>query len=897
MTSLRSLVVLLALFIAATASAATTADRSPFVQGHWWSPAKPGSGFDFFSSGREAMAIWYTYDRTGKPVWYTAQGEVSSLGSAWTLLRHRWDDGRKGEAVAVGTLHMNVLHPESVEVTWTLDGATGTTIIEPFVNSGITNEVDHTGSWYRPGNDGWGLAVTQQGDVLGGVLFGYDTEGAPMWVSGFGRERDSVELHYFSGSCPACAYAQPVGRSVGRLGLEFGNELQLTVRNRLALAMAPGVAGDGAQLTQLSRPASQRQVDRQLASFAGPASLQEYLRAGMLNLRPVYGGSDFSAGGSTAAPFSLTNLIESGVDEADLVKTDGNAIYTYEHQGTIRLPRVRVALVGDGGETIESRGSFPLAAGSATPMDSAGLFLHGTKLISINATQPSSSAVSPWISGGAWPGGRTNIEIFDVTRRAAPVNLWRAEIEGHLFASRRIGDRVYLVIRYVPNIPGFFFGYDSPANRELAQGASLEALLPKVRVNGGDPRVLLAPSQVFAPPMGGRPPMADLIMVVAIDLANPGTSQAFAVAGSAESVYVSTQNLYLATSRYELRNAFGAMTTLPSTLVTDIHQVRLGADAMRIVGSGTVEGFLAQDPGAALFRMSEHEGRLRVVTASSTWWGADSRNRLTILEPSTVAAGVLKTVSYLPNPARPQLLGKPGEFLHATRFAGERLYAVTFKKIDPLYVVDMANAADPRIAGQLELPGFSDYLHPLPNGLLLGFGKDTAPPVNGGSGDGQFAWYQGLALTLFDVSNTSVPREIQRVIVGKRGSDSALLRDHHAFSALRKSDGSLAIGIPMRVHEGAAYYTYPGEPGATYYNWAYSGLARFDLVGDTPANASLQPRTFVVSHRASPGSSTYWSYDPATSTGRSVLFENNSLYVGDGLFWDHDRAGNLYGPY
>ena len=148
------------------------------------------------------------------------------------------------------------------------------------------------------------------------------------------------------------------------------------------------------------------------------------------------------------------------------------------------------------------------------------------------------------------------------------------------------------------------------------------------------------------------------------------------------------------------------------------------------------------------------------------------------------------------NAARPQALGKPSELLYSTRFLGDRLYAVTFKKIDPLYVVDLSSSADPKIAGAVELPGFSDYLHPLPDGLLLGFGKDAVPADN--FADGQFAWYQGLQLTLFDVSNASQPRELQRVAFGKRGSDSPLLRDHHALSILPQADGSISIAFPAR---------------------------------------------------------------------------------------------------
>jgi len=293
----------------------------------------------------------------------------------------------------------------------------------------------------------------------------------------------------------------------------------------------------------------------------------------------------------------------------------------------------------------------------------------------------------------------------------------------------------------------------------------------------------------------------------------------------------------------------------------------------------------------AAFRLSEYQGRLRAVTSGETIWSGVNKNRLTILEPSALAPGLLKTVSYLPNARRPQPLGKPNELLFGTRFLGDRLYAVTFKKTDTLYIVDLADITDPRIAGELEVPGFSDYLHPLPNGLLLGFGKDARPPDV--FGDGQFAWYQGLQLTLFDVGNAGQPREIQRVLMGKRGSESALLRHRHAFSALMQSDGSVSTGIPARIHDGP-FAEYGGGDSAVY-PWQRSGLMRFELHGTTASDARLVQLPNLITHRATQLSAPH--IDAASTGGRSVLFRNGTIYIGNGQFWRQDNIGNAFGPY
>ncbi len=393
--------------------------------------------------------------------------------------------------------------------------------------------------------------------------------------------------------------------------------------------------------------------------------------------------------------------------------------------------------------------------------------------------------------------------------------------------------------------------------------------------------------------------MADMILVTAVDLAGgPRIAQTLAIIGTADAAYASTGNLYVANSRSRLRNASGLMLPVETSFTrTDVHQIRLGATAMTIVGSGSLEGFLATDAEQAAFRLSEYQGRLRAVTSSnSSMWGGVQKNRLTILEPSTQTPGLLKTVSYLPNAARPQTLGKPNELLYSTRFLGDRLYAVTFKKVDPLYIVDIADSADPKIAGAVQVPGFSDYLHPLANGLLLGFGKDALPADT--TGDAQFAWYQGLKLTLFDVSDANQPRELQSVVYGKRGSDSPLLRDHHAFSILPNADGSTSLAFPARLNDGVPIYN--SGPSSTY-PYQQSGLMRIELFGTDPSNARLvqtKPNLITNTLANIPVSPIYFStnMDPATN-GRSILFRNGALFTGNGKFWLQDGEGNASGPY
>ncbi|MBK6981569.1 MAG: beta-propeller domain-containing protein [Betaproteobacteria bacterium] len=883
---------LAALLVAASGFAATTADRSAFAQGHWWDPSRAGSGMDLFHAGNVAVVTWFTYEESGRPVWYTAQGPLSTLGTeSWPLLKHRWQDGRKAGYEVIGSARLSLNHPESARFSFDIAGRQGTWNIQPFIVSGVVNEADHSGHWFDPTNSGWGLAVTQQGDVLGGVLFTYDPSGAPTWAAGFDRQAARSELHTYTGACPWCAYAPSKATSAGQVRFEFASESSLTLRNDLSLAMAAGVNAGGARLVQLSRPASTRPADRQLASFASAAALKAYLAEGVFGLRPSNAGADFSAPLPSSVSFSQTNLQEAEVDEADLVKTNGRLVFSFAPNalGSGR-PGVRVAAVSDEGNAFGLRGTVGLTAGQVAYLNQrSGLILHEDRLVAVTGDRL--YPYSGWGVSGSFIGAHTFVEVMNTaTAEGLPATTWRAQIDGLLVSTRRIGDRVYVVTRFVPNVSGLNYWMGAtPSNQAIIDATPLADLLPKVRINGGEAQSLLSLDSVYMPPQGSRRPLADLVVVTAIDLAGPAIAQSLGVIGTVDGIYVSPANLYLATSRVDGRSLTGIMPPRePAVYQTDIHQVRLGADAMTVSGSGSVEGYLAPDLEEVAFRMSEHDGRLRVVSSSTDWW-IGTRNRLTILEPSATAPGLLRTLAYLPNAQRPESLGKPGELLYSTRFAGERLYAVTFKKVDPLYVVDLSAPADPRIAGALEIPGFSEYLHPLPNGLLLGFGKDARPASV--MGDGSFAWFQGLQLSLYDVSDAANPREMQRALMGKRGSDSPLLRDHHALSTLAQPGGSLSLAFPASIHDGP--YPLWGTGDSTFYPWMESGLMRFELRGSTAADARLVQMPSLITHR--PPTSAY-STDPVM-TARSVLFPRGVVYAGEGQFWHLDAAGTVRGPY
>ena len=133
MSLYRILLVVLSLLVAAFSQAASIAQRSPLAQGMWWDPSRSGHGFEIFHVADQIGVAWFTFDENSRPIWYTAQGDVASLGKqSWPLLQHRWANGAKEGYSVVGSLRLEVAHPESADVTWELRGRKGTWKIQPY---------------------------------------------------------------------------------------------------------------------------------------------------------------------------------------------------------------------------------------------------------------------------------------------------------------------------------------------------------------------------------------------------------------------------------------------------------------------------------------------------------------------------------------------------------------------------------------------------------------------------------------------------------------------------------------------------------------------------------------------------------------------------------------------
>ncbi len=553
----------------------------------------------------------------------------------------------------------------------------------------------------------------------------------------------------------------------------------------------------------------------------------------------------FSTAASPAASpgvaVSGTTLQESGVDEADTIKSDGVFVFNLESG--------KAATQGTGAGDVLRRQR--LVAGDTTklqPVDSvSGLFsadVRGSSMyldtdrrqvVALGERGGPIGIYDLWFAPQFWGSGTTELALVNASADAAAMQKHRhVRINAQLIGSRRLGATLYLVLRSYPQVKGLDPAWPTAktgSNQLLLDQVQAASLLPTYSVDGGPALALVQPSSCLVQD-ANTVKTADLITMVAIDLsASTHRHTARCFVGGTEAFYMSEKSLYLATTRNTYSYS-GALPVYAGQTTTDVHKFALDGLDMVYRGSGNVQGHLGFEQNRKSFRMGEYQGALRVITQTDTVWGgwtalpapvpaATSPGRLSILQEDATG---LVVAGELPNAARPAPLGKAGEQLYASRFVGTRGYLVTYRLTDPLYVLDLSNPKDPKVAGELQVSGYSDYLFPLSETLLLGVGKDAIS--DGTAGDGRFAWYQGVKVSLIDVTDPAKPVESARSLIGRRGTDATVLRNHHGI-ALQTLGNTVRVSLPVNVHDTAP----AGSKGlaSDYFSFTRTELQKFEV--------------------------------------------------------------------
>jgi inhibitor of cysteine peptidase len=466
------------------------------------------------------------------------------------------------------------------------------------------------------------------------------------------------------------------------------------------------------------------------------------------------GGLEFvsaQADATSGARHSTTNVQVEGVDEADMVKTDGTYLY-----------------IASGSQVTVVRSYPPSTLANVTVITSdqllpsifnlsfwiSGIYLAGQQLVVV------SSASSPYEPGpipvtGFMPWRsleeRSVISVFDLSDINHPVLQAAFAISGSPTTSRLSGDVVYLVAQH-------YLWRD---------GSTL--VLPQVW--NGQSAVDISPSRIHYDPQSQDP--SSFVNMLAVDLASLASNYTTIVAGYSTSAYMSTNALYLTFEKWTWIDApatgvgtnNGVMTASQDSVRTSVYKITVDGLSMEAVARGEVPGVLLNQ-----FSLDESNGRLRLATTAG-WW-TDSSAAVYILNDTMGTVGQLKGLA-------------SGERIYSARFVGDFLYLVTFRQVDPLFVISLVDPAHPAVMGELTVPGFSAYLHPIDPGHLLGIGMDNS----------------SVKVSLFNVSDPVHPTLVNSCAIPDWSSSEALW-DH---KAVLYDQASGLLVLPITSYDNRAW--------------------------------------------------------------------------------------------
>jgi hypothetical protein len=516
-----------------------------------------------------------------------------------------------------------------------------------------------------------------------------------------------------------------------------------------------------------------------------------------------------AAGARTAGDdFSSTNVQEAGVDEPDIVKSDGSRIF---------------AIAGNKLYAVDAHAAKPRLLGSlALPQGSQSqLLLYKSRLLVL--TSAGVGPGPPVARAAIFPLLPTKTVLTDVDARdpAAMRVVRTLTVDGSYLAARQVGAAARVVIASTPRFEPMG-GVSPTPSREAIASSGIRKWLPsavlKDRRSGRTTTRALVQCRAVQRPT--RFSGVGLVTIVTVDLERgllPIDSDALMMGSG--TVYGSADALYLASQSWLAIPLAGAVRPQPTGITTEIDKFDTSQpDKTSYVASGTVSGFLLNQ-----WSLSEYKGNLRVAsTELPPWWDPSSQ------QASESAVHVLaQRAGKLVEIGRVGGLGR-GERVYAVRFMGANGFVVTFRQVDPLYALDLSDPTDPKLLGTLELLGYSAYLHPIGSDRLLGVGQDATD-------QGRLL---GTQLTLFDISNLRRPARLDAAPLGPGSSEVEY--DPHAF--LYWPAKGLAV-LPAQIAS-----TSTGQfTGAIAFRIGRSGIKVVAKIAH-PAGAPIR-RSLVVGNR------------------------------------------------
>jgi uncharacterized secreted protein with C-terminal beta-propeller domain len=426
---------------------------------------------------------------------------------------------------------------------------------------------------------------------------------------------------------------------------------------------------------------------------------------------------------------------------------------------------------------------------------------------------------------------QTGILIADVADPSSPEVIKNIRVDGYLTSSRLTGGKLHVIQQYLPPLPPLEIWYDgteagkiavTATNTQALSSLSLDDFIPSCKVYDAagaivrEGRAIRTEDFICPKPSAG----GSMVSIITVDMENP--TDDFISTGfvaDVHHIYASTASLYLVSTLYhygEEQNIDDNSAIMESpTFETRIYKFDLNSLPVAFKADGLVAGEILNQ-----FSMGEYEGVLRLATTTGYTWDGTSKNHVFCLTENAAKLDVIGSITDI----------APGERLYSARFMGTRGFLVTFVQVDPLFTLDLSDPAKPAIAGELKVPGYATYLHPLNDNYLLALGQNTLL-------DGDAVRVNGLQLSVFDIRNFADPKLVHSRIIGDPGTYSEALYNHKALTFW--PDKNL-LALPVSLYEFSEPPESPWDYTSNTFNglyvyrltdtWDFDFLGRMDLV-------------------------------------------------------------------
>ena len=510
--------------------------------------------------------------------------------------------------------------------------------------------------------------------------------------------------------------------------------------------------------------------------------------------------STSEASSSSADGFSETITQEAGVDEADRVKYDGDYLYIANNGGYIHAidegtkiatstpysANVRI-LKRQADDTLLTVNTLNIGDVKNSP-NIDGLYLSEGRLTVLSSTYSYGSTIEPLFH--IWYHGARifNVSLFDTSTPNVANEITDLTIDGNIISSRRVDKNLIIVSSYNKEIEGLIMfpqnDKEKQANYDLIQKIDINTLLPQYTDANGVTKNLVNADNCFIPEDATDADGYDgIVTLTTINIADPSEITSICINSSVQGLYATPSSVY----------TYGSV----DQKSTVIHKFSMDGQSIDYKASTSFAGHVFGG-GQSNLRFSELGDYLRVVVTENTDDSSDRFEHLLKVFSENETTNELELVAQLPNAAHPEKLGKDDEDIYAVRYFGSKAYIVTFKSMDPLYVLNLEDNTQPFVESSLEIIGYSSYLHPISEDLILGIGQNIDPsrfitPDEPEDGVEPEKIIEGAKVALFDVSGE--PRLVKEFVF--EGGYTPAEFNYHALTYLKVSDDKHLFAMPI----------------------------------------------------------------------------------------------------